>query len=84
MLYHLHMPSYILRTFTEYPKIKSHKTKIATIRYTNDCDFYFVLEAGLEPAQPQWPKDFKSFVSTIPPFGLSGVDARENCGKFTT
>ena len=24
----------------------------------------FVLEAGLEPAQPQWPKDFKSFVST--------------------
>ena len=27
-----------------------------------------VLEAGLEPAQPQWPKDFKSFVSTIPPF----------------
>ena len=28
----------------------------------------FVLEAGLEPAQPQWPKDFKSFVSTIPPF----------------
>ena len=28
----------------------------------------FVLEAGLEPAWPQWPKDFKSFVSTIPPF----------------
>ena len=27
----------------------------------------FVLGAGLEPAQPQWPKDFKSFVSTIPP-----------------
>ena len=27
-----------------------------------------VLEAVLEPAQPQWPKDFKSFVSTIPPF----------------
>ena len=27
-----------------------------------------VLEAGLEPAQTQWPKDFKSFVSTIPPF----------------
>ena len=26
-----------------------------------------VLGAGLEPAQPQWPKDFKSFVSTIPP-----------------
>ena len=29
---------------------------------------FLVLEAGLEPAQPQWPKDFKSFVSTIPPF----------------
>ena len=27
-----------------------------------------MLEAGLEPAWPQWPKDFKSFVSTIPPF----------------
>ena len=23
-----------------------------------------VLEAGLEPAQPQWPRDFKSLVST--------------------
>ena len=30
----------------------------------------FVLEAGLEPAQPQWPRDFKSLVSTIPPFEL--------------
>ena len=27
-----------------------------------------VLEGGLEPPQPRWPKDFKSFVSTIPPF----------------
>ena len=27
-----------------------------------------VLEAGLEPAQPRWPRDFKSLVSTIPPF----------------
>lgn len=25
--------------------------------------------AGLEPAQPFRPKDFKSFVSTIPPSG---------------
>ena len=33
-----------------------------------DSVLCFVLEAGLEPAQPQWPKDFKSFVSTIPPF----------------
>ena len=29
---------------------------------------FLVLEAGLEPAQPQWPRDFKSLVSTIPPF----------------
>ena len=35
----------------------------------------FVLEAGLEPAQPQWPKDFKSFVSTIRAFvGLRGFE----------
>ena len=27
-----------------------------------------VVEVGLEPTQPQRPKDFKSFVSTIPPF----------------
>ena len=26
--------------------------------------------AGLEPARPQWPQDFKSCVSTIPPPGL--------------
>ena len=26
--------------------------------------FILVLEAGLEPAQPQWPRDFKSLVST--------------------
>ena len=25
---------------------------------------FFVLEAGLEPARPQWPLDFKSNVST--------------------
>ena len=25
---------------------------------------FLVLEAGLEPAQPQWPRDFKSLVST--------------------
>ena len=31
--------------------------------------FIVVAEVGLEPTQPQWPKDFKSFVSTIPPFG---------------
>ncbi len=31
--------------------------------------FIVVAEMGLEPTQPQWPKDFKSFVSTIPPFG---------------
>ena len=24
---------------------------------------------GLEPTRPQWPRDFKSLVSTIPPSG---------------
>ncbi len=28
---------------------------------------YRVLEAGLEPAQPQWPKDFKSFLPVTSP-----------------
>ena len=42
-----------------YKVVQPHK-KIATICHPNDCDFYFVLEAGLEPAQPQWPRDFKS------------------------
>ena len=35
-----------------------------------------VLEVGLEPTQPQWPKDFKSFVSTIPPFERPIVTAK--------
>ena len=37
----------------------------------------WVLEAGLEPAQPLWPKDFKSFVSTIPPFEHGRPPGRE-------
>ena len=45
-----------------------HKDKML-ISYLKPISIFFVvLEAGLEPAQPQWPKDFKSFVSTIPPF----------------
>ena len=32
--------------------------------FRNNLNLSYVLEAGLEPAQPQWPKDFKSFVST--------------------
>lgn len=35
-------------------------------------NLFHVPEAGLEPAQPLWPKDFKSFVSTISPFGQPG------------
>ena len=30
-----------------YKVVQPHKTKIATICHLNDCDFYFVLEAGL-------------------------------------
>ena len=33
----------------------------------------FVLEAGLEPAQPQWPQDFKSCVSTDSTTRASGA-----------
>ena len=43
------------------------KKKRQTIK-NNDLSL-LVPGAGLEPAQPQWPKDFKSFVSTIPPSG---------------
>ena len=32
-----------------------------------------VLEAGLEPAQPQWPRDFKSLVSTDSTIRASSV-----------
>ena len=35
---------------------------------TVDQQFSLVPKAGLEPAQPLWPRDFKSLVSTIPPF----------------
>ena len=31
--------------------------------------YFCVPEMGLEPIQPLWPRDFKSLVSTIPPFG---------------
>ena len=49
-----------------YPTGNGDKKK-GTNREKHDSSLR-VLEAGLEPAQPQWPKDFKSFVSTIPPF----------------
>ena len=54
----------IPHNFSSANVVQIYKTKIATICHPNDCDFYFVLEAGLEPAQPQWPRDFKSLVST--------------------
>ncbi len=34
---------------------------------------FLVPGAGLEPAQPLWPQDFKSCVSTVPPSGLTIV-----------
>ena len=34
MLYHLHMPSYILRTFTEYPFLVNTKNSIFVMRIT--------------------------------------------------
>ena len=45
-----------------YPTI-CNGIKKETNRQNNDLSLR-VLEAGLEPAQPQWPRDFKSLVST--------------------
>ena len=45
-----------------YPTSNGDKKK-ETNRGKHDSSLR-VLEAGLEPAQPQWPRDFKSLVST--------------------
>jgi hypothetical protein len=37
--------------------------------------------AGLEPAQPLWPQDFKSCVSTIPPSGLLDHAIVQSCDR---
>ena len=44
-----------------YP-LATYKNKIPC--KSDDYRAFLVLEAGLEPAQPQWPRDFKSLVST--------------------
>ena len=44
----------------------------------NYLRFFFVLEAGLEPAQPQWPRDFKSLVSTDSTIRASSRERAEN------
>ncbi len=59
-----------------YPTNNRDKRK-GTNREKHDSSLR-VLEAGLEPAQPQWPKDFKSFVSTIPPFEHPFKERAEN------
>ena len=46
----------VIHYCTPYKNKKPYKSK--TYRAIS------VLEAGLEPAQPQWPRDFKSLVST--------------------
>ncbi len=43
--------------------IDNRDKKEETNRQNDDLSLR-VLEAGLEPAQPQWPRDFKSLVST--------------------
>ena len=37
-----------------------------------------VLEAGIEPARPQWPQDFKSCVSTDSTTRASSVERAKN------
>ncbi len=53
----------VIETIVAIVTIKKQK------RLTKNSQPFLVPGAGLEPAQPQWPKDFKSFVSTIPPSG---------------
>ncbi len=38
----------------------THKNKDRKLFIIKSLRSYSVLEAGLEPAQPQWPRDFKS------------------------
>ena len=44
---------------------------------SDDYKAFFVLEAGLEPAQPQWPRDFKSLVSTNSTIRATKSDKRD-------
>ena len=37
MLYHLHMPSYILRTFTEYPSLQEPSNEQMTAVFSAAC-----------------------------------------------
>ncbi len=54
---------------------KGHKKK----KLDTSCEVSnSVPGAGLEPAQPQWSKDFKSFVSTIPPSGQRMSERRDS------
>ena len=52
---------FIIIVIFGYP-LATHKNKISCKSMT--YRILLVLEAGLEPAQPQWPRDFKSLVST--------------------
>ena len=42
-----------------------------------------VLEAGLEPAQPQWPRDFKSRVSTDSTTRATWSEKRDSTELFS-
>ena len=44
------------------------QAKIATICMANDCDFISYSKRDLNPHNHYWSRDFKSLVSTIPPF----------------
>ncbi len=50
--------------YKSYKYCANSKRQNANKFVINLLAFFFVLEAGLEPAQPQWPRDFKSLVST--------------------
>ena len=63
MLYHLHMPSYILRTFTEYPKLETDRSKgVAQTTFTvNLQKGYNVIRIG---SRFSWSPDLDCFTLT--------------------
>ena len=63
MPYHLHMPSYFLGTFTEYPKVKPLKNSGFT--------FQFVELEGIEPSSKRGNHKLSTCLS-LPDFSCNG------------
>ena len=49
MPYHLHMPSYFLETFTEYPALKKKSVtynRLRSLWYKKECSYFFSCFSG--------------------------------------